>query len=226
MTAQRELTEELETFGRNLQANLHTIAICSVTAVGEKTIQCQPVVARVVKGESKPLPEFIEVPPLFCYGGETYEAYPISVGDYAVLFISERCIDRWYDGTDQQPPAEMRMHDYSDGLALVAAKNKAGAITIPNDGRIWQIGPKYKEGDHEHKGNLIQDGDYTQTGNQTQEGDRQQTGNQSIDGDHEVTGNVEAASYSVGGQSGWSGSFPVHDGRTVTVVNGIITKVQ
>lgn len=226
MTARRELTEELEAFGLNLLANLHTVAICKVTAVQEKTLTCQPVTARVVNGEAKPLPEFIEVPPLFLYGGETYEAYPIAVDDYALVLIAERCFDRWYDGADFEPPAEMRMHDYSDGFALVAPKNKAGALTIPQDGRIWQIGPKYKEGDHEHKGALVQEGDYTQTGNQAQEGDRQQTGNQTVDGDHEVSGNIEAGSYSVGGQSGWSGSFPVHDGRTVTVVNGIITKVM
>lgn len=190
MTAQRELTEELEAFGLNLLANLHTVAICKVTTVQEKTLTCQPVTARVVNGETKPLPEFIEVPPLFLYGGETYEAYPIAIGDYALVLIAERCFDRWYDGADFEPPAEMRMHDYSDGFALVAPKNKAGALTIPQDGRIWQIGPKYKEGDHEHKGSVTQEGDYTQTGNVTLTGDVTQEGNHTINGDLTVNGTL------------------------------------
>ena len=45
------------------------------------------------------------------------------------------------------------------------------------------------------------------------------------DGDLAVGDNINAVSYSVGGTAGWSGTFLTGDGRTVTVINGIITNV-
>lgn len=133
-------------------SNLHTMTVCKVTAVQEKTISCQPVVARVVNGEAKTLPEFIKVPPVFMGGGTSYTAHPISIGDYCLLFISERCLDNWYEGSDFVAPIEMRMHDYSDGIALVGLKNKAGLIDIPDI--ITQFGDLYHDGDIEVSGEL------------------------------------------------------------------------
>lgn len=44
-------------------------------------------------------------------------------------------------------------------------------------------------------------------------------------GDVVINNNVDADSYSVGGTSGASGTFTTTDGKTVTVVNGIITSI-
>src|SRR5699024_8744323 len=100
-------------------ANLHTIVVARVTVVHDTTVNCRPVINRVVNGESIALPEFIEVPPVFLQGGSSYTAHPIAPGNSCLLLITERCFDRWYAGSDFQPPLEMRMHDYSDGFALV-----------------------------------------------------------------------------------------------------------
>lgn len=223
MTETKRLLNTVNAAILDALADLHTATIAKVTSVGETTISCQPVINRVVSGDSETLPEFIKVPPIFMHGGTSHESYPITVGDYCILFIMERCFDRWYDGQDNQPPAELRMHDYSDGFALVGIQNKAGAITIPDV--ITQIGDKYLEGNHEHVGDIDQTGDYTQTGAFDLTGDFTQTGSYDQDGDQSVTGNQEAASYSVGGTPGWSGSFATGDGRTATFVNGIITQV-
>lgn len=137
-------------------ANVHTHTIARVTAVGEKTISCRPVINRVVDGESITLPEFIEVPPVFMQGGGSYTAYPIAIGDYCLLMISERCFDRWYQGQDYKSPAQRRMHDYSDGFALIGINPFAGAITIPSV--IQQTGDTIIDGDVTINGQLTVDG--------------------------------------------------------------------
>lgn len=186
-------------------SNLHTVTIAKVTTVNTTTINCRPVTNRLVNGESIALPEFIDVPPIFMQGGSSYTAYPIAVGDYCLLLFTERCFDRWYAGQDYQPPLELRMHDYSDGLALVGLNPLAAALTIPSV--IQQTG------------DTNQDGDYTHTGNMTRVGDLNQTGAAT------VSGNIGGGSFSVGGVAGADGSFTTVDGKTITVGKGLITSI-
>ena len=149
----------------NALANLHTATIARVTKVNAKTIDCRPITNRVVDGESVELPEFIEVPILIMQGGGSYTVYPIAVDDYCLLIFTERCFDRWYDGQDYQPPLELRMHDYSDGIALVGVNPLAGAITIPTV--IHQEGESTQTGDLTITGDIIVTGDVIVSGEVT-----------------------------------------------------------
>ena len=168
--------------------NTHTVCIAKVTEVNEKTINAQPVINRVVKGESVELPEFIEIPPIFLQGGSSYTAHPISIGDYCLLIINERCFDNWYNGQDLLKPLEMRTHDYSDSFAIVGINPLSSAITIPSV--VTQIGDTYQEGDYIHLGDRTQTGNIDLTGNYKQVGDLDITGNMVLVGDINVTGNV------------------------------------
>jgi hypothetical protein len=163
-----QLTKTLQVVLAQALSNLHTATIAKVTAVGEKTIDCQPVINRVVDGEEIHLPVFAEVPPVFLQGGGSSTSYPIAVDDYCLLIFTERCFDRWYDGDDFAAPAELRMHDYSDGFAIVGINPLAAAITIPSV--ITQQGDTDQFGNYNHTGDLEQEGDYDQTGNQTVNG--------------------------------------------------------
>ena len=185
MTAKRELTDVLNDAIGEALSNLHTATIAKVTAVQAKTISVQPVINRVVAGRSIELPEFTMVPPVFMQGGGSHTAYPIAVGDYCLLILTERCFDRWYDGADFQSPAEFRMHDYSDGLAIVGVNPLASAITIPSV--IQQTG------------DTNQDGDYTHQGDRTQVGDLTVTGNLQVNGNITCTGKLTVATASIGG---------------------------
>lgn len=196
---QKQLLDTLMIAVDNALANLHTATIARVTKVNATTIDCLPVTTRVVDGESIELPEFIEVPPLFMQGGGSHTAYPIAVDDYCLLIFTERCFDRWYDGQDQQPPLELRMHDYSDGIAIVGVNPLAGAIPIPT---VIQT-----TGDSNHDGNSEQTGNVTRTGDTVQ------------------TGDVDATSFTVAGAPGVTGGFTTADAKTVTVVKGIITGI-
>ena len=164
-------------------SNLHTATIAKVTAVQEKTISVQPVINRVVDGKSIQLPQFTKVPPLFMQGGGSYTAHPIAVGDYCLLILTERCFDRWYSGADFQDPAEFRMHDYSDGIAIVGINPQAGALTIPSV--IQQTGDTNQNGDYTREGSLVQIGDMTITGNLH------------VDGEITCTGDVVAGGISL-----------------------------
>ena len=187
-------------------ADVHTIVIAKITSVNEKTISCIPVINRVVKGSSKQLPEFIEVPPVILQGGDSYIAEPISAGDYCLVLISERCYDAWYAGSDFVSPLEMRMHDYSDGFALCGVNPQAKSISIPKIRRLIQ-------GDTDHHGSMYLTGDFEQSeGKSTLE-------------ECEVLGKLKYGSIQSSGKDGVTGSFRSDDGKTITVTNGIITGI-
>lgn len=138
-------------------ANIHTIVVVAIVAVNEKTVDCKPVIARVVGEEAKPLPTFLQVPPVFMRGGATHTAHPIAVGDFGLLLVSERCIDTWYDGMNDDAPNVFRMMDYSDGFVLVGIAPAAGLLTIPTDA-IETVGNQNMIGDINITGKLIVNG--------------------------------------------------------------------
>lgn len=195
----QELTDVLNDSVVTALANTHTIVVAKVVTVGEKTIDVQPVIQRVVDGVAMDLPVFPQVPPIFMSGGTSYDAHPIAPDDYCLLLVSERCFDRWYMGDDNVPPIEQRMHDYSDCFALVGVAPAAIAKTIP--------------------ATIERKGDSTVTGNWVH------TGNYTLTGDMIVIGNTDSTTYSVNGQPGWTGTFATGDSRTATVVSGLITNV-
>lgn len=195
----RELPDVMNDAILTALANTHTILIARVETVNATTIDVQPVIQRVVDGVNISLPLFPSVPPIFLQGGSSYDAHPIAAGDYCLLLINERCFDRWYAGDDGVPPLEFRMHDYSDGFALVGVNPAAMAKTIPTT--IERFGDSTVTGAWVHSGSYA------------------------LTGPLNVIGNTESSTYSVGGTAGWSGSFATGDARTVTVVSGLITNV-
>ncbi len=204
------MIEELhDTIGAGVDfalADVHTIVVAKITAVNDKTISCIPVINRVVKGEGKQLPEFIEVPPVILQGSGSYIAEPIAAGDYCLVLISERCYDAWYAGSDFVSPLEMRMHDYSDGFALCGVNPLSTAISIPKINRMMM-------GSTDHEGDFVLTGNITQSSGIT-------TLESCV-----VQGQMQYDSLLTDGQSGVSGSFRSDDGKTITVTNGIITGI-
>lgn len=192
------LTNVLSISIKEALTNVHTAVLAKVTTVEAKTINVLPVINRKVNDVSIQLPEFVEVPPIFLQGGSSYTAYPIAVDDYCLLIITERCFDRWYEGQDFVDPAEFRMHDYSDGFALVGINNLSGSIEIPT--MIQRVGDYTQTGNVTHVGNYDIEGDFEQEGDMTIVGDFKLTGTMDVVGDITCSGNVSAASFSgVGG---------------------------
>jgi Phage protein Gp138 N-terminal domain len=65
------------------------------------------------------LPILPDVPVHFPRGGGYTLTFPIKAGDECLVVFSSRCIDSWWDQGGVQPQRELRMHDLSDGFALV-----------------------------------------------------------------------------------------------------------
>lgn len=140
-----------------------------VVKVKEKTIDIQPSYKGRYNEKDRDLPLLVDVPPIFLQGGGSYRADPIKEGDFALVFIADRCIEQWYYGNNNQAPRQYRMNDLADAFAIVGINQLLTAITIPDV--ITEIGDKFKKGDCEHigdinhQGNYIQEGDFTQNGN-------------------------------------------------------------
>lgn len=165
-----DLIDLVEFMTLEKMSEMHTITIAKIVKVENTTIDVKPVFKRRLDDREIEYPVFTKVPPLFNYGGVNYHAFPLAVGDYCLLLVNERAFDNWYEGLDNNSPLEYRMFDYSDSFALPMAKNKLGAIQIPNDGRTHLIGNTYQQGNYTHIG------------------DREQTGNQTINGNLTVNG--------------------------------------
>lgn len=157
----RELPDVMNDAILTALANTHTILIARVEAVNATTVDVQPVIQRVVDGVNISLPLFQLVPPIFMQGGSSYDAHPIAAGDYCLLLINERCFDRWYAGDDGVPPLEFRMHDYSDGFALVGVNPAAMAKTIPTT--IERFGDSTVTGAWVHSGSYDLSGNMNAT---------------------------------------------------------------
>lgn len=188
-----QLADVLHDAIKEALSNVHTTTLAKVTKVNATTINVRPVINRQVDGTSIALPDFVEVPPVFLQGGASYTAYPIAVDDYCILLISERCFDLWYGGQDFVSPAEYRMHDYSDGIAIVGINPESSAITIPTE--IQRVGDYTQTGNATHAGDYDITGDYTQTGDMTIVGDFELTGNMQVNGNIACTGTISAANF-------------------------------
>lgn len=212
-------------------ANVHTIVVGKITAVHDTTIDVKPSMARVVDGQIIELPVFANVPPVFLSGGSSHLKMPLTVGDSCLLLISERCFDTWYIGQDGAAPLEARMHDYSDGFALVGIKMLAEALLIPLV--IELIGDMFAEGNHEHLGDLLRTGLTTLIGGVEHTGDTNHTGTYNLIGPLNITGgaamtgdgDANFASYKTGDAVGQTGVFTSADGKTITVTNGLVTGI-
>jgi len=65
------------------------------------------------------LPLLVDVPVVFPSGGGFTLTFPIAAGDDCLVVFGSRCIDAWWQAGGVQEPLEARMHDLSDGFALV-----------------------------------------------------------------------------------------------------------
>ena len=66
------------------------------------------------------LPLLVDVPVVFPNAGGWHITFPIVVGDECLVIFSSRSIDTWWQNGSIQKPIDLRMHDLSDGFAILA----------------------------------------------------------------------------------------------------------
>lgn len=98
-----------------------------------QTASVQPAIKRIFteKGALN-LPVCVDVPVAFPGGGDFFLTFPVKVGDECILLFSERAIDNWHASGGTQTPAEYRLHDLSDGLAIVGLNSQPHKIPAFN----------------------------------------------------------------------------------------------
>lgn len=108
------------------------------------TVSVQPAVqGRVLdeSGKSKnvQMPLLVDVPVVFVCGGGFSLTYPVKDGDEALVVFSSRCIDGWWQGGESTPPPSGRMHDLSDGMAIIGPRSQAKKLDPPVDTENVQL---------------------------------------------------------------------------------------
>jgi hypothetical protein len=110
----------------------------------KQTIEAQPAVngrQRLINGNWVyiAMPKLVDVPVCWMGGGGATWTFPIQPGDECLVVFSSRCIDAWYAQGFLAPntqdnngnpvnfgnnPTDFRMHDLSDGFALVGVRSQ------------------------------------------------------------------------------------------------------
>jgi len=130
--------EELRTAFEALQGRIWTALPGIVKSVNaaKMTISVQPTInARLQATDGTfttiQMPVLLDCPVLWQGGGGVTAVFPIAAGDECLVVFSSRCIDNWWALGGVQDPPEFRMHNLSDGFALVGVRNATRAYTPP-----------------------------------------------------------------------------------------------
>jgi hypothetical protein len=88
------------------------------------TVSCTPSIQAIVtdrKGAMShvTISQLVDVPVCFPHGGGYLITFPIKAGDECLVVFSSRCIDGWWQSGQIAPQTDRRMHDLSDGFAIV-----------------------------------------------------------------------------------------------------------
>lgn len=77
-------------------------------------------------------PVLFDLPVVTLQGGGVGVGFPITEGDECLVFFSDRCIDTWIQSgsANPQPPPSGRLHDISDGFALVGVNSLAKVLEL------------------------------------------------------------------------------------------------
>jgi phage baseplate assembly protein gpV len=119
--------ESLRIALESAQANIWTAIPGVVTAVDltAQTVSVQPSVQGAISapdGSSRSvnLPLLVDVPIVWPRAGGFALTFPIAVNDEVLVVFASRCIDSWWQSGGIGAQAEVRMHDLSDGFAVLA----------------------------------------------------------------------------------------------------------
>lgn len=74
-------------------------------------------------------PLLLNVPVIFPAGGGFTLTFPISEGDECLVIFNDRQIDNWLAQGAGQPPSIGRVHDLSDGIAIVGVRSNPRALS-------------------------------------------------------------------------------------------------
>ena len=117
-----ELDDALATLKRDVLKNINCVKIGTIQKFDstKKTVEVQIVFKRVLPDETtRSMPILVDCPVFTLQGGGGALTFPIEAGDECVVLFADRNIDAWFANGGQAAPFDGRLHDLSDGIALV-----------------------------------------------------------------------------------------------------------
>lgn len=128
--------ESLRLAMESQQAQIWTAMPGVVAAVNlaAQTLSVQPTVQGSVASPNGAkqlvnLPLLVDVPIVWPRAGGFALTFPIAAGDEVLVVFASRCIDSWWQSGGVGAPAEARMHDLSDGFAILAPTSQPKKLT-------------------------------------------------------------------------------------------------
>lgn len=127
--------ESLRSALEGLQAKLWTALPAKILTVDytKQTLTAQPTIMGKIEDDSGSvtdvnLPVLVDVP-FQSFGGSNFVVtMPNLEGSECLIVFSSRCIDGWWSAGGVQPQAEQRMHDLSDGMAIIGFNSQSRVI--------------------------------------------------------------------------------------------------
>ncbi|OXT77173.1 hypothetical protein CF344_01795 [Pseudomonas aeruginosa] len=118
-----------------LQSKLWTALPGIIQSFDAAAMTCtvQPAIQALVRDESGSLtsvdlPLLLDCPVQFPAGGGCTLTFPVKPNDECLVVFASRCIDSWWQSGGIQAQAELRMHDLSDGFALLGFRSQPRVI--------------------------------------------------------------------------------------------------
>jgi hypothetical protein len=122
-----DLEEGLRIAMESHQSHMWTALPGVVTGVdlAAQTLSVQPSIQGSVTApdgsvQAVNLPLLVDVPVVWPRAGGFALTFPIKAGDEVLVVFASRCIDAWWQSGGVGAQAEARMHDLSDGFAILA----------------------------------------------------------------------------------------------------------
>jgi hypothetical protein len=88
----------------------------------------KPDATGVYRPEAADYPLAIDCPVICPGGGDGALTFPVAPGDECLLLFNDRDIDTWFQGNTGAPPATLRLHAFSDAIALVGVRSAPNVI--------------------------------------------------------------------------------------------------
>lgn len=125
----------LQVFKRNLLVSLNCVKIGQIVSfnAAQRTVSVQLLFQRVLKdGTYDTYPVLTDCPLFICQGGGNALQFPVAAGDQCIVLFSDRNIDAWFAQGSVQPPPDGRLHDVSDGIAVVGLNYLKSTVPAPS----------------------------------------------------------------------------------------------
>lgn len=140
-----ELYDSLITLKNDIFYSLNAVKIGMIKAFNPstKTAVVQILFKRVLPDESiMSYPVLVDVPVFTLQGAGSGLQMPIAAGDACIILFSDRNIDAWFQNGSEAAPNDARVHDISDGIALVGINALTSTLAAYQPGlvRLFHVG--------------------------------------------------------------------------------------